>query len=110
MMVFEWSPLYTVETVRGHRVLITEMESGKEYRYYKGRRPREWKLGFTGEAETIREIEEFFDSVGGNFGSFLWLPPNESQYIIVRFKDEILNGTLTGVKIKSIELTLREVL
>lgn len=110
MRTFTWTPLYTFETVRGHRVLTSEMESGKEYRYYKGKRPREWKLGFAGNAETIKEIEDFFDSMKGSFTSFRWTPPNEIRSVVVRFKEETLNGSGAGLNYKSIELTLREVL
>ena len=46
------------------------MESGKEYRYYKGRKPREWTLGFAGNAQTIKEIEDFFNSMKGPFFFF----------------------------------------
>ena len=110
MRTFTWVPQYTFETSQGHRVLISEMESGKEYRYYKGRKPREWTLGFAGNAQTIKEIEDFFNSMKGPFSSFRWTPPNEYRSVVVRFKEQTLDGTGMGLNYKSLNLTLREVL
>ena len=46
----------------------------------------------------------------GPFSSFRWTPPNEYRSVVVRFKEQTLDGTGMGLNYKSLNLTLREVL
>lgn len=110
MRIFDFVPFYTYESIKGYRVLTTEMESGKEYRYYKGRKPREWNLTFVGNVTEMKPIEDFFDSVKGPFTSFRWTPPNECKSVVVRFKDETLESESEGILYKTLKFTLKEVL
>lgn len=110
MEEFTFVPLYAFQAVGGYRVLTTDMESGVEYRYYKNRRPREWTLGFRDIADNIKQIQDFFNRHKGAYASFLWLPPNETQYIKCRFKQEALEINWHGIRIGECQVVLREIL
>lgn len=110
MFTFNFSPSSSYQSSRGYRVLSTEMESGVEYRYYKNRRPREWVLSFTDTVAEIDKLEAFFNARYGPYTSFNWVPPNETTAIVVRFKDESMEISGLGTKIKQATVTFREVI
>ena len=110
MEEFDFVPLYSWQMTTGYRVLVTEMESGPERRYYKRRRPREWMLGFIGTPGEIEEIEKFYCRHKGPFGSFLWALEKEKSAVCVRFKDEQLTIRGHGTHVKECSLTLIEVM
>lgn len=110
MEVFEFVPRYEYQTVSGYKVLISQFESGKEQRRYKRRRPREWQLTFRNKPEVIREIEWFFHEHKGPFGTFLWQPPGESQYLTCRFGQDSMEISWQGEMLGECQLTIREII
>ncbi|WP_034443504.1 phage tail protein [Cloacibacillus evryensis] len=108
--VFTWIPDFTWQPQFRRRVNITTFESGKEQRSDRGAAPREWALTFTGRAETLAEIEAFWNARKGPVESFLWTPPGAASSITVRFKDDTLKSDRAGMRHGKIELTLREIL
>lgn len=109
MESFEFEPRYEYQTVSGYKVLISQFESGKEQRRYKRRLPREWRLGFADAAEKILELKDFFDRHKGAYASFLWLPPNETQFIKCRFDQEALEISWHGIRVGECQVVLREI-
>lgn len=108
--VFTWIPDFTWQPLQTRRVSITTFESGKEQRSDRGAGPREWTLAFTDSAAVMDEIEAFWLARKGPVDSFLWTPPGAVSAVTVRFKDETLKSSRSGLKYGSIELTLREIL
>ena len=110
MAIFNFKPLYVWQVSSGARVLVSQFESGKEQRRYKGRRPREWTLSFKDFPDVIRAIVAFYESRKGPFEAFSWTPPDEDLPVVVRFKSDTLDVTNYGLQYAGCELTLREVL
>ena len=110
MEEFDFVPLYSWQMTTGYRVLVTEMESGPERRYYKRRRPREWQLTFRNKPDVVQEIEWFFHEHKGPFGTFLWQPPGESQYLTCRFGQDSMEISWHGEMLGECQLAIREIL
>ncbi len=108
--VFTWTPDFTWRPQYRRRVNITTFESGKEQRSDLGAAPREWVLTFTGTVAKLAEIEAFWNARKGPVESFLWTPPEATAALTVRFKDDTLKSTRSGMKYGTVELTLREIL
>ena len=62
MARFSWWPYRVEPLTTGYRVQVTEFESGKEQRAYRGRQPRQWKLSFK---TTYAELQAKFAQAGG---------------------------------------------
>lgn len=107
---FSATPLYSWEARSSANVLITEFESGKEQRRYKGPQPREWTLGFRAAVATIDAIVSFWEAREGPYEAFSWTPPGAATAISVRFKENSLSVRYSGAQYAECELTLREIL
>jgi len=110
METFSFVPDYSWQTTFGHKVLVTEFESGKEQRRYLRKKPREWQLSFSGKWASVEEVLFFWQERKGPFESFLWKLPDTGETVTVRFKEEDLNSPRQGLAGGSLQLTLREVL
>lgn len=110
MEVFDFTPSFIWESARSYNVLISEFESGREQRRFKNRKPREWQLTFRNKPEVIREIEWFFHEHKGPFGTFLWQPPGESQYLTCRFGQDSMEINWQGEMLGECQLAIREIL
>ena len=111
MATFTYTPLYVWESTASHRVLVSELEGGKEQRKYKGKNPREWTLSFRATRATIEGIVAFFDARKGNFEAFSWTVPGTSTTVSVRFKEGDLKTSWNGLSSGEIvNVVFREVL
>ncbi|WP_288334588.1 phage tail protein [uncultured Cloacibacillus sp.] len=109
LSTFTWEPDFAWQLTCSRRVNITTFETGKEQRSDLGAVPREWLLSFTDSESVISEIEAFWEARRGPVESFLWTPPKAAAAIEVRFKKDNFKSARSGLKLGSIELTLREV-
>lgn len=110
MPEFVWEPQYVWESTLGHKVLVSEFESGREQRRYKGRRPKQWKLTFRDRPEIIGAIQDFFDARKGSLEPFDWIPPGSNTPVSVRFEADTLSISSQGRVCAECELVLMEVL
>ena len=107
---FTWEPDYSWETRHARRVNITTFENGTEQRADRGPSPREWALKFTRLNSEISEIEAFWNARKGPLEAFTWTPPGSTEVVTVRFKDDNVKISRSGLRYGTIELTLREIL
>lgn len=107
---FTWEPDFSWETRRARRVNITTFENGTEQRADRGPSPREWALKFTKPNSVIGEIEAFWAARKGPVEAFTWTPPGSTEAVTVRFKDDNMKVSRSGLRHGTIELTLREIL
>lgn len=107
---FTWTPDFSWEIQHARRVNITTFENGTEQRADRGPSPREWALKFTKPDSIISEIEAFWNARKGPVEAFTWTPPGATAPVTVRFKDDNVKISRSGLRYGSIELTLREIL
>ena len=110
MTRFPWKPYQVEPLTTGYRVQVTEFESGREQRAYRGRQPRQWDLTFRTTYEGMQTIRAFYEARRGPFESFLWFDGWSGQDVTVRFQDDAVTWETQWRANGMFTLTLREVL
>jgi len=112
--LFTWKPKYVYNLTNRHKVLISDMDNGTQKRYWKGRRPRQWRLTFTKGYDEINEIYAFWNNRRGSFGEFYIILPNgitqADERVKVHFVEEQISIQFHGTKVGTVSLTVEEVL
>ena len=114
LTTFSWEPNYTYTLINKHRVLTSEMDNGEKKWYYKGNRPRKWKLTFTRSYTEINEIYDFWNDRKGPYEAFYITLPNgvtgADETVTVHFVGEEIEVGFQGEHVGTISLTIEEVL
>jgi phage-related protein len=110
MDTFGFTPLWSYKHTTEHNVIVSNFESGREQRRYKGPKPDKWRLGFRNTQDVIGQIVAFFDARKGSYEAFLWTPPGETVAKTVRFEEASLEFSYYGSAYAECELTIQEVI
>jgi len=90
---FIWTPTEPPRCFpRGYKVIRSNLENGRERRYYKHETPRKWILNFETRHSTMQEIVAFHRARRGSFEPFIWETPWEpKELVVVRFDEDQLD-------------------
>lgn len=94
-----------------YNTIITDTEYGKERRRNKWANPRRtFTLQFSDATQEVMEYIRDFHLNVGNFETFSWTNPNDSQTYTVRFVEDNLSINYVGYNLYEIQLNFIEVL